>query len=51
LCGYGNPGTCSVDQAGLKLTGIHLLLPPKCWYKRPVLLPLGEDLFMLSHIF
>ena len=24
-------GTCSVNQAGLKLTKIHLPLPPKCW--------------------
>ena len=25
------PGTCYVDQAGLKLTEIHLPLPFKCW--------------------
>ena len=24
-------GTCSVDQAGLELTGIHWPLPLKCW--------------------
>ena len=25
------PGTCFVDQAGLKLIEIRLPLPPKCW--------------------
>jgi hypothetical protein len=27
----GCPGTYSVDQAGLKLTEIRLLLPHECW--------------------
>jgi hypothetical protein len=27
----GCPRTHSVDQAGLKITEIHLPLPPKCW--------------------
>lgn len=27
----GCPGIYSVDQAGLKLTQIHLPLPPRCW--------------------
>jgi hypothetical protein len=31
LCSPGCPGTCSVDQAGFRLTEIHLPLPPKCW--------------------
>jgi hypothetical protein len=31
LCSPGCPGTCSVDQAGLELTEICLLLPSKCW--------------------
>ena len=29
----GYPRTCSVDQTGLKLTEICLLLPPKCQIK------------------
>ena len=31
LCTLGFPGTYFVDQAGLKLTEIHLPVPPKCW--------------------
>jgi hypothetical protein len=31
LCSFGCPGAHSVNQAGLGLTEIHLLLPPKCW--------------------
>ena len=31
LCSPVCPGTHSVDQAGLRLTEIHLPLPPKCW--------------------
>ena len=32
LCSFGAcPRTCSVDQAGLKLTEIHLSLPSQCW--------------------
>ena len=32
LCNsIGCSGTCSVDQAVLELTEIHLLLPPECW--------------------
>ena len=31
LCSRGCPGTSSVDQAGLKLTDIHLPLPSVCW--------------------
>jgi hypothetical protein len=31
LCSFGYPGTCSVDQAGHKLTEIHLSLSPECW--------------------
>jgi len=27
----GWPGIHCVDQAGLELTEIHLLLPPQCW--------------------
>jgi hypothetical protein len=27
----GCPGTCSVDQAGLRFAGIHLPSLPKCW--------------------
>ena len=30
---FGSPGTYSVNQAGLKLTEIHLPLPPECWVK------------------
>jgi hypothetical protein len=30
LCSPGCPGTCSVDQAGLELTEICLLLPSEC---------------------
>ena len=29
----GCPGPLFADQAGLKLTEIHLPLPPKCWIK------------------
>ena len=29
-CCPGCPETCSVDQAGLELTGIHVPLPPEC---------------------
>ena len=32
LCSPGCPRTYSVDQAGPKLTEIHLSLPPECWY-------------------
>jgi hypothetical protein len=28
---HGCPGTCSVDQAGLEITEIHLPLPCECW--------------------
>ena len=31
LCSPEWPETYSVDQADLKLTEIHLLLPPECW--------------------
>jgi hypothetical protein len=31
---FGFPETTSVDQAGLKLTEIHLPLPFVCWYLR-----------------
>ncbi|KAM7320530.1 hypothetical protein ACRRTK_020973 [Alexandromys fortis] len=31
LCSPVCPGTCFVDQADLKLTEIHLPLPPECW--------------------
>ena len=31
LCSLGCAGTNSVDQAGLKLTGNHLPLPPEGW--------------------
>ena len=32
LCSFGAcPGTHSLDQDGLKLTEIYLLLLPKCW--------------------
>ena len=30
----GCPGASSVDQAGLELTKIRLLLPPQCWDER-----------------
>ena len=30
------PGICSVDQANLKLTEIHLPLPPEHWDERHV---------------
>jgi hypothetical protein len=33
LCSPGCPGTCSVDQAGLKVQIYHLPLPPECWIK------------------
>ena len=36
LYSLGCPGTCSVDQAGLKLAEIHLSLPPKCSDQRRV---------------
>ena len=31
LCSPGCPGTCSLDQAGLKLTEILLSLSLECW--------------------
>ena len=32
LCkSWSCPGMRFIDQAGLKLTEIHLRLPPKCW--------------------
>ena len=31
LCSLGWPGTHSVDQAGLRIPGICLPLPPECW--------------------
>ncbi|KAM7337936.1 hypothetical protein ACRRTK_004055 [Alexandromys fortis] len=31
----GCPRARAVDQAGLKLTEIRLLLPPECWDERP----------------
>ena len=31
IMGPSWPGTYSVDHAGLKLTEIHLPLPPECW--------------------
>jgi hypothetical protein len=31
LCRHGSPETHSVDLDGLKLTQIHLSLPPECW--------------------
>ena len=32
LCSFeACTGTCSVHQAGLELTEIHLPLPPECW--------------------
>jgi hypothetical protein len=31
LYSSGCPGTYYVDHAGLKLTEIHLPLPPECW--------------------
>ena len=31
LCIFGCSGTHSVDQIGLRLTEIHLSLPPECW--------------------
>ena len=36
LCSPGCPGTHPVDQAGLKLTEIHLPLPSECWDERRV---------------
>ena len=31
LCSFGCPGAHFVEQSGLRLTKIHLPLPPKCW--------------------
>ena len=31
LCSSGLSGTSYIDQASIKLTEIHLPLPPKCW--------------------
>jgi hypothetical protein len=42
LCIPGCPGTHSVVQAGLKLRGIHLPLPPEYWDQR--FLPLTTGL-------
>jgi hypothetical protein len=39
LCRLDCPGTCSVDQAGLELTEIHLSLPLKFWEKCAPSLP------------
>jgi hypothetical protein len=36
LCSPGYPGTHYVDQASLKLTEVHLPLPPECWDERRV---------------
>jgi hypothetical protein len=33
VCSQGCSGTCSVDQAGFKLTEIHLPLPPSAGIK------------------
>jgi hypothetical protein len=34
LCSPDCPGTSSVEQAGLELTEIYLLLPPERWDQR-----------------
>ena len=47
LCSFGAcPGTPFVDQAGLKLTEIGLLLPPKCWDYRRAPPPPGSKQFL-----
>ena len=49
LCNPSCPGTHSVDQAILKLTEIHLPLPPECWDERHAPPPLGPDSVILVY--
>lgn len=39
-----------MDHAGLEFTGIHLPLPPKCWYLRYATVP-GQFIFNSNFIF
>jgi hypothetical protein len=43
----GWPHTCYIDQAGLKLTESHLLLPPKACTTTPDLFLLFDRLLLL----
>ena len=46
LCSHGWPATHYVDQAGLRLTEICLLLPPECWDLKVCTTTLSKNLFM-----